>query len=163
MKLFSTLALGGVIILGVSSCMKKENYPIIPAITFKSLTVNSGDTAILQVTFTDGDGDIGYQSTNPPFDFFVEWLYDSSGHFEPILAPGTLSDSRMGDTAFTGYNVPYITPDGNNKELSGQIQVLMPPGGYYVADHVNMKYKVWLVDRAGHVSNTVITPIIVSP
>jgi len=119
----------------------------------------------LQVNFTDGDGDIGYQTSdvNAPVNFYVEILQqDSTGKFQPLLDP-LLHDTIMGDTAFLGYHIPYITPTGNDKELSGQIQVVMSNSSWYFANNKNMEYRVWLIDRSGHISNRVTTPPIVSP
>ncbi|HXP49150.1 MAG TPA: hypothetical protein VN922_04305 [Bacteroidia bacterium] len=165
MKYFSKIVFAALIMLGLASCMKKANYSIIPAITFKSLVINSTTNATLQVNFTDGDGDIGYQTSDvtAPVNFYVELLQqDSTGKFQPILDP-LLHDTIMSDTAFLGYHIPYITPTGNDKELSGQIQVVMSNSSWYFASFKNMEYKVWLIDRSGHVSNRITTPTIVSP
>ena len=163
MKFFLKIGLFSLIILGFASCEKKENYSIIPAITYKSLVENSDGSATLQVSFTDGDGDIGYNTTNPPVDFFVEILQrDSVGQYQPIIDQ-LLNDPVMGDTAYVPYNVPYITPSGSDKELSGQIQVVMTSGSWYFAANTYMEFKVWLVDRAGHISNKILTPPIISP
>ena len=42
----------------LSSCLKVEVYPDEPVITYKSFEV-FGDSAIITISFTDGDGDIG--------------------------------------------------------------------------------------------------------
>ncbi len=163
MKLSLKIGLFSVMVLGIASCAKKENYSFIPAITYKSLVENGDGSATLQVSFTDGDGDIGYNTTNPPVDFFVEILQqDSTGKYNPIIDP-LLSDPIMGDTAYVPYNVPYITPSGSNKELSGQIQVIMAAGSWYFKANTNVEFKVWLVDRAGHISNRIITPVLLAP
>ena len=51
-------------VLVSSQCKKADEYPIEPVITFKSLTTvkdaNGYDTdGILEIEFTDGDGDLG--------------------------------------------------------------------------------------------------------
>src|ERR1700722_19148929 len=75
------------IVAGKCSCAKKETFSIIPAITFKSLTSNNLDSAIMEVNFTDGDGDIGYLGNlaEAQPDFFIQYLRDSAGAFVPML------------------------------------------------------------------------------
>jgi len=150
-----------------SSCMKKENYSIIPSISFKEFVVNSDGSATLQINFTDGDGDIGYQTSekNPPIDFYIEVLSDSgNSNYVPLFVSGQ-TDPVMGDTLFIPYNVPYITPTGKDKELSGQIQVALAAGvgSWYLKTNSYYEYRIWLIDRANHVSNRITTPPVLSP
>ncbi|MGP8214580.1 MAG: hypothetical protein ACLQQ4_03355 [Bacteroidia bacterium] len=174
MKLFSKTGFVVLLVLGFTSCMKQENYPDFPVITYKNFIINPDSTAFLQVNFTDGNGDLGNNSNGAPPDFYVEMLYDSIAdnidHFKPILIPGTVpsTDSLLGDTVASTYTIPDITPTGNNKELSGEIQVQMTKGDYYftlsgVTIPNRYEYRVWLVDRAGHVSNRITTPVIITP
>ncbi len=168
MKKISRIGLLFIIILGISSCAKKENYPIIPAITFQSFVVNSDGSATVTLNFTDGDGDIGYQTSdnNAPPDFFLELLQDSgAGYYEPVIFP-SLNNPVIGDTAGLVYTIPYITPTGKDKELSGQIQVQLTGGlgtGWYLSDHKYYEYRIWITDRAGHISNRIITTPVLSP
>jgi hypothetical protein len=152
------------VIMGIASCYKPPVYSVIPSISFKSFVVNANRSATLQVTFTDGDGDIGYPTSdnNPPFDFFVLPLYDSTGlgAYKYYWIP---PQSPLGDTLVFPYNIPNITPIGKYKALSGQIQIQMDSASWYIKDKVNMKFMVWIVDRAGHISNRITTIPIVSP
>ncbi|HTA83975.1 MAG TPA: hypothetical protein VK783_13615 [Bacteroidia bacterium] len=164
-----------VFIVGVaaclSSCMKKENYPIVPAITYQNFIVNADNSADLQINFTDGDGDIGYQegTSNIPPNFYMEFLEDTSGTgvFIPLIISTGTPDAVMGDTVFYSYNIPYITPAGKDKELSGQIQIALGAGQWYLQapgkPQRNYKYVVWIIDRAGHKSNRITTPPVLSP
>jgi hypothetical protein len=166
MKNISKIGFIALIAISFSSCLKKDNYSNIPAILFKSFVVNSDGSATLQVTFTDGDGDIGSQSTtNAPTDFYIEVLKDSVNTYKPQLIEGQ-NNSVMGDTLFVGYSVPYITPSGTDKELSGDIQVALGAGAgtwYLAADGSYYEYRIWLIDRAGHVSNRILTPPVQCP
>ena len=167
MKKKSRIGLILIIILGFSSCAKKENYSFVPAITFKSFVVNSDGSATVILSFTDGDGDIGYQTSdnNAPPDFFLELLQDSgAGYYTPQFFPN-LNNPVIGDTAGLVYTIPYITPAGKDKELSGQIQVQLAagPGQWYLNDHKYYEYRIWISDRAGHVSNRLTTTPVLSP
>ena len=55
-NIFLSLPIIGLI--GVSSCKKKEEFPIEPVIKYSNFVI-TGDSAKLYFTFTDGDGDIG--------------------------------------------------------------------------------------------------------
>jgi len=167
MKKILGIAFIVLLVAAFSACSKKANYPIIPALTYDSFTVNNDNSATLKVNFTDGDGDIGYPqgSNNVPVDFYIEIFHDSSNTIIPVQLPGN-KDAVMGDTAFIPYNVPYITPTGKDKELSGQIQVQIGTGPgtwYFRPDGSYYQYKIWLIDRAGHVSKRITTPLIQCP
>ncbi|HTB30756.1 MAG TPA: hypothetical protein VK808_01950, partial [Bacteroidia bacterium] len=81
MKYFRTFLIICVLGLLYASCTKKENYPIIPAITYNSFTPfcsgSTTDSAYLRVNFTDGDGDIGYPQSDAsaPNDFYIVPLF----------------------------------------------------------------------------------------
>ena len=45
--------------LVLSSCLKPQEFPLEPIIEFNSFSVMR-DSAVLTISFTDGDGDIGY-------------------------------------------------------------------------------------------------------
>ena len=77
MKLFSKISLISILIaiLFSVSCSKREEFPDIPYIEYKSFVKirNSQDIdekGILEFSFTDGDGDIGLYSweKDPPYD-----------------------------------------------------------------------------------------------
>lgn len=63
----------------VSSCFKNQEYPVEPMISDPSFTL-LGDSAILNFSFTDGDGDIGLDpgdtlSPYEPDSFYYYNLY----------------------------------------------------------------------------------------
>lgn len=147
-----------------SSCVKKENYPNVPVITFNSyqpfLSGLTVDSAYLRVNFTDGNGNIGYPSqqtgVNPDF-YIVAMVYVNS--------------TKTYDSLYTfPYLVPDITPTGSDKELNGIIQINLEgaiqnnildlasefPAGY--ANFYDIEFKIWMFDRAGNKSNVLITP-----
>lgn len=164
MKVFSKIALAGIVLLIVSSCQKPRSYSVIPAITYKNFTITDSSHAILQISFTDGDGDIGYPSdnTSAPANFYIEYLYDSAGIYVPALfPPSSTPDPVVGDTVAYPYHIPYITPTGKDKSLNGQIQVNV--SNWYLPLSKTFEYRVWLIDRAGHISNRVTTPAFTYP
>jgi hypothetical protein len=168
MKLFSRIAIIVFIATLFSSCHKQESYSIIPAITYKNFIINSDSTADIQINFTDGDGDIGYPTSdaNPPYDFYFVPLHDSiatSGitYYVPLWLPSP-NIPALGDTLGSGYNIPYITPSGKDKALSGQIQIHLNKFDWKIPlpGTKSAEYWVWIIDRANHISNRITTPII---
>jgi len=151
----------------ISSCVKEPNYPITPAISFNSFVIHSDSSATLQINFTDGDGDIGYppDDASAPVDCYLEMTRDSAnnGRYLPYIINGGTPDPIMGDTIYLPYHIPYITPVGKYKALSGQIQIALEGNSWYPQPHVSAKFIVWIIDRAGHISNRVTTPAFVTP
>lgn len=140
--------------IALSSCVKQNNYPLGPVITYKEFVVNSNGSATVQITFTDGYGTIGYKGIeNPPYNFYIELFKDSSNIIVPIT--GCYSYPALGDTCGYAYNVPYITQSGLEKGLSGQIQIVLGAGVWDPYTNITYVYRMWLIDAGGHISNRV--------
>lgn len=145
-----------------NSCKKGEQFPVEPAIKFKSLEkfsdANGVDTAlVLSITFTDGDGDIGLKAedVNPPYDPGSEFYYnlyatyfiEQSGVFVPLPV-----------SAVNGYRIPYIENNSSNKAISGEIKIdLEILGLNLIAPEGNFRFEVYIYDRALHKSNVITT------
>ncbi len=132
-------------LVGLHACLKPPSYPITPALTFDSVTPDSchqtTDTVVFKINFTDGDGDLGVKQGENTADFFM-------------------TDSRTG---FVYSNlIPFVEPIGNIKAISGNFTystVLSCRPNHPGFDTTS--YSIYIVDRAGHQSNTVTTPPIV--
>ncbi len=141
------------------ACLKKEAFPVEPAITLKSF-VQSGDTLKLAINFTDGDGDIGLAQgdTFPPYDTSSVYYKNLFCDFQ-IRRNGAWTDAQ----SYWYFRVPVITPTGQNKALDGELAVTLSPfpgirlglPPIDVGDTVRTTVK--LVDRALHESNVVTT------
>jgi hypothetical protein len=144
------LAIGALLLLG--SCLKKEEFPPEPVITFKSLQ-QFGDSASLMITFTDGDGDIGLDDTDTgsPFGPGSTYYHNLFVGFER-LDNGEWQEVQL--ALPLNYRIPRITPSGQNKALSGELSVALKPWPIIpnsAGDTV--RFDVRLVDRALNVSN----------
>lgn len=137
-RLFAPIAF---LTLAVSACLNPPDYSIVPEIALDSLSSRNlragSDSLTFFISFTDGDGDIGSETV--PNLFFT--------------------DSRTGYT--DSVKVPYITPGGTLKTISGVItyvrsQIYCIPG----RSTDSLTYTIYLEDRAGHQSNRIITPTI---
>ena len=128
LRLFTLLIFATLLVF---ACKKPDEYPVIPAIEYKSAYTtkdNQGFDQLFCVTisFTDGDGDIGY-----------------NGVWNTIDTP-------------VSSRIPYLTPDGKNKALKGDIlrELNLP----FPLLNDTMKYDIFIYDRALHQSNTITTP-----
>lgn len=158
MKHFNSIVLVSMLLAGgFSSCVKEKNFPIEPAITFKSYNTFGGDdSADCIIKFKDGDGDIGVQDGDTATDLEMKYLYYDTTDLQFHPMDSSLADTTF-DTLFYRYRVPYITPDGQYKALDGEIKVKLRAPPIYGLGHDKVKFEITLKDRAGHKSNMVTT------
>jgi hypothetical protein len=174
MKYLRILAFICVLGLVMASCVKKENYPDYPVITYNSCYVfcsgSTTDSALLRVNFTDGNGQIGYpqQQEGVAPDFFARPMvyFYATKSYQYMTYVDT---AGINDTVTLSYLIPYITPAGTDKELSGIIQINtegliqtdisdLYTNFSAVADVYNLEFQVWMYDRNGNKSNVIVTP-----
>lgn len=158
------------VIASISACVKAPDYPIVPAIEFKSVSsdfLKSGSIDTIIVTFTDGDGDIG---VNPSDDDTCDQCGFKTGDSCTLFMRGFnvfMVDSR--DTCINSYASGNVGSSGRYDAISGEIVVIRPvdtkkclivPSDTCELDTV--VYKIFIRDRAGHLSNAVLTtPIVI--
>ncbi len=146
-----------------SACTKHEVYSVIPAIEYKSfekIPSNTGadNKAYMTITFTDGDGDIGLnpEDTFPPYNpggkyyynFFIDYYELQGDSFVKIDLPIT-NNSR----------IPYVEPNLAELGIKGEIEIEL----YFnniMSKADSIKYEMYILDRALHKSNVVMTPAI---
>jgi len=146
----------------ISGCKKTNEYPLIPSITFKSLTTTQDASGYdlgshVIVTFTDGDGDIGYHNSGNGYP------YDDTSSIYYYNFVVKLQQKKVGiwntDTFKLSGRIPYLTPEGNNKALKGDIGMDIPLIKHVTND--TMRYEIFIYDRALHKSNVITTDEIV--
>ena len=166
-----------VLTIGVLSCRKNEEFPEEPRIEFKELIKNTNsqgqDSSIsLVFTFTDGNGDIGFQQDESGEPFTGEFAYNlhvnyfkknNNGQFVPVYVP-TLVDSVTPDGTVIQiikdlpvkfqYRMPYMSPSGKNKAIKGDISVDINTLGFSPVSRLEF----YIYDRALNKSNIEITP-----
>lgn len=143
-----------------SACVRKPDFPDIPHLEFTGMdktamiqgNLNS-DSIYIYLKFTDGDGDLGFETTDSLPNLFV-------------------IDSRTGNIA-ESIKIPKLPDTGTGNGVSGEIELKLyttcclfknniPPCS--VIDSIpfdTLFYKIYLIDRAGNVSDTVSTEPIV--
>lgn len=147
MKRATQITWAGIIMVAVlwvllPSCKKEAAISTTPAITFDSLSPNPAtrylDTIRMVISYKDGDGDLGQDST------------DAKNLF--------VTDSR--NNVVSQFRIPQLAPTGSNIAIEGNINVVLPPQ-FFVNDSdvtETVLYSIYVVDRAGHQSNTVTSP-----
>lgn len=140
--------IAGVLLSLMGSCLTPPDYSTIPEIQFDSITKTSVkglsstpsvlDSITFLIGFTDGDGDLGAASNDTTPNLFFR-------------------DSRTGYV--NRFQFPSITPEGNVKDISGTIAYTFSPFDCDPGKKLDtIVYTIYIVDRAGNISNEVTTP-----
>lgn len=142
----------------VTACYKTPEYPIVPFIEFVSFdkpndVFTLGETGNLILRFTDGDGDLGKLNNQDSTSF--------------------LKYRNQKDTVFfkeNTYIIPQIPKKGTTDAIDGTIEVKLSTAlfntyeAYFITKGKTIDtftYKMYVTDRAGHVSNIITTPPII--
>lgn len=170
MSRISLFVLGLFIML--SACKKPDEYPIIPAIEFKEIygeRDSSGfdASAVVVITFTDGDGDLGYYSpesgkNDPIFDdpnseYYTNYKVTKYQLINNVWQKDSLADN--GEPLNLNGRMFYMTPSGKNKALKGEIRHSIAIDVGLSSD--TFKYDIYITDRALHKSNVITTAPVV--
>lgn len=148
---------GFIFILLALSCTKPPDYPDEPVITFQSLSKDTllqsdlnSDSVFISFSYTDGDGDLGFSDRDTNQSVF-------------------LVDTRSGFIQ-DRFKLPQIPDQGTANGIFGTVKMLVyttcctfpngiPPcsaPSQFPTDTV--RYEIYMVDRAGNQSNSIITP-----
>ncbi len=134
----------GILLLWIafSGCKKEEVFadpvPFLKIESVSPTTVTEfKDSIIAVLTYDDGDGDLG--------------------HFDPDSSALAVTDSRFTEPDL--YFIQALAPDVDNLHIRGTLRIaLTPPFILGNATQQVISYSIQIRDRAGHLSNTVITP-----
>jgi hypothetical protein len=120
----------------------------------------------LHIGFEDGDGDLGLESndTLPPFNtdskyyfnIFIEYYERINGQYTQLTNKYPFT---FGDTINYNGRVPNLTPNSKHKGIQGDIAYKLEDVIPIAGDEI--KFKIWIYDRALHKSNIVESPGIV--
>ena len=155
MKSLKTTLLTVVMLLLLAGCHQWPEYPDEPQIEFVEYQLLIDKDSIPQkgvivFSFTDGDGDIGLDDseTEYPYDYnlFIEYFEMHDGQWKSYI-----NDS--GDTVNFNGRIPVLTPEGNDKAISGTIYDTVGINRFNDVDTV--KYIVSIKDHALNESNKI--------
>lgn len=162
-------------ILLFSTCKRFEDYPIEPQIEYYNylLELNPDsitERGVLMISYTDGDGDLGLhaEDTLPPYNYGSDYYYNmvidyyelQNGSWELVPLVTKNPETGENDTLTFSVRFPYLTPSSGNQAIKGVIQDTMYINNP-LSDFDTIKFSVYIIDRALHISNTVETPPIV--
>ena len=126
-----------------STCTKEEEVSKVPAITFKSITPSTykagTDSLFIVFSYSDVDGDLGEDSV------------DAKNMF--------VTDNR--NSTLYQFRVKQLVATGTIMAIKGDIQIKMPNVGITNGvTNESATFNVYIKDRAGNKSNTIITTAI---
>ncbi|MFD2720065.1 hypothetical protein ACFST9_15180 [Hymenobacter monticola] len=182
MNLFrTTTVLGfGLAGLGLSSCLSAPDYPVEPAIDFKSVemvVVPTGprtaiDTLKFSVDFHDGDGDLGLSNDDikvAPYNATTGGFKGRSPQYNYIIQPFKRSGTN-GNYTYTKFvlstegeydgTYPRLEKDDTRPApLKGTLTYALPVSvdGSVFNPGDTFRFEITIMDRALHASNTVTT------
>lgn len=166
-KVFGTIVgLCLLAVIGLSSCLKGPEYPIEPNITNitidKTVIDNFVESFVISIDFEDGDGDLGA-------------IPDEGGEGTTPVDNVFIVDNRVNigldSVFFRQFSVETLTPSGGNQTIDGTIRVTINElccfneGGSAACPFNDVRtetnevvFDIYVMDRAGHKSNTMQTP-----
>lgn len=130
------------------SCKKENNAPVVPEIESISFQ-REGSSAYWTIAFQDGDGDIGVRKnpSSPDNDVLKLFLF------------GRKNSNWQADTSY-GYSIDYIENVNPNRPLKGQLIIDISGLDFIEFKYNAFYYEAVLIDRAGHWSNRIKSPVL---
>lgn len=135
------ILLSGLLASSLFSCKKDiDPLDIVPAIEVLSISPSIAneytDAVVIRISYTDGDGDLGENSATVKNCF--------------------VTDNRIGITS--AYRIRQLSPDQSSIPIKGSLDIEL--GGQGIVNgssQQDVTFSIYVVDRAGHTSNTVTT------
>lgn len=154
--LFYTIACGL-----LTGCLKETEYPSTPVIEFTGFTAyrnvaGHDSAAVLSISYTDGEGDIGLTQADTVapytgtyyYNCFLEYYEKQNGQWvQPPVNPPFY------------YRIPKLVDQ--NQPVKGTLQVSLAAPYFSPSAFDTIKFSIKIADRALHESNVVETPPIV--
>jgi hypothetical protein len=151
---FKYLLSFAVVSLILFACVKKTTYPVIPVIEFQDFYPFVGDSANLAIKFTDGDGDIGVSESDSTRTFWVTYYYKDTITLKYRAYTPCLNGC---DTSRIGFVIKSPSDAYKGKPISGELSLKLQKIRHSKKIK-NIKYVLYLLDKAGNKSNVVTTP-----
>ncbi len=144
-----------------ASCLKKKEYPSVPAIEFSSFTgfknIQGKDSAaIIAITYTDGEGDIGLTQADTIAPYVGTYYYNCFLEYYE-LQNGVWVKPTLNPPFY--YRIPPLVDV--DQAVEGTIGIRLSAPFFSPSAFDTIKFSLKIADRALHESNVVETPAIV--
>lgn len=147
-------------------CLKKEEYPAEPSITFKRMDFDSNHNATLYIDFIDGDGDFGLDendwdnssdSCTLRYNLFIHQYELQNGEWIDVTPPCEML--RL------FYRVPWAKPTGQIKTQKGEIKIDLADFWYTtnISSFDTLRMEIQILDRKYNKSNILTTESYIKP
>ena len=171
MKVKNTLIITCLLML-LTACQEKMEYPIEPKITYQGLSylMNADSTltgeVVVSIGYTDGDGDLGLDDTDTLYPFgphdphyynlMIDYLKWNGAQFveTPLLSWNQQTQSY--DTVSFNARFKRLVFNDEEAAISGTIDYTMMAFNP-LSPNDTIKFRIQLMDRALHESNTIET------
>lgn len=160
---------GFIILVAIGSligCYKETTFDVKPAIEFKTLKKEiridqsdgtKKDSVILTIKFQDGDGDLGFSEEEKKvavlkndFNYIMRIFRKKKGVFTEYIQT----------VPYSGY-FPSLNPNGKTGPIEGTLDYSMVFPHNFTPVKDSLKFQVIIKDRAGNISNTTESSVIV--
>ena len=174
MKVKNTLIITSLLMLLVS-CQEKVEYPIEPKIAYNGLAyVMDADSTltgevIVSIGYTDGDGDLGLDDADTLYPFgpndphyynlIIDYLKWNGSQFVEIPLLSWNQQTQSYDTVSFNARFKRLVFNDEEAAISGTIDYKMLVYNP-LSPNDTIKFKIHIIDRALHESNTVETDAI---
>ncbi|MBL4715514.1 MAG: hypothetical protein JKX95_02680 [Bacteroidia bacterium] len=162
-----------IVIFVFAACGDKDCDNDVPVIAYDKFT-KYDSAGVLTITFEDCDGDLGSSDT-AVFNMFIDYYENQDSGYSKVVAPVYIfiKDTAETDTVISNdtikagetftyqvyagedtvnfeYRIPPLTPEGNNKSISGLIEVSL---NTTIRFNDEVMYIFYVVDNALNESN----------
>ena len=130
-----------ILMLLVSCSKETEEISTTPEITFETISPGTvkefADSVVIQLTYTDGDGDLGENGSG--------------------IENAFITDSR--NNLMYTFRIRQLAPDNANVIIRGKLNIVVPAVALVntTSTSETATFEVYIKDRAGHQSNTITT------
>ena len=150
------------VVVGLSSCLKREDFPNRPDLEFIGIiaAVQPADSlGAIRFSFTDGDGDLGlnpgdtmneFAPDQPYFyNLFIRYFDKQNGQYVEYIPPSPFFNARF----------KRLSSEAGSGALEGQMDYgfASRPGSPFDT----IRYEIYIVDRSLQHSDTIVTPDII--
>jgi len=151
----------GLLLTFLAACVSEPDYPDEPYIEYLSISKNEltqGDSLLVTISFTDGDGNLKDSDIEPTCVSNCAFDMDSSCYYDPAFSIFAID---MRDSCYTYLTLPDLEPEGDIKAISGELDIVILPfckcSGSGCPSTEKTVFQIIIKDASNNYSNVVLT------